>query len=403
MLRGCLITYYFYPLNSIATHRTGAFARYLNTGDMKLDVLCPQWEGELRPERANVKVHYTSRRVFDANFGEVPLHGLSKVKDMVMNGIFKRKYFLSRHPGAFYKEAAAKLEEIDLGQYDFILTSYGPLDSIHIGKHIKEKYPNIKWIIDYRDVYSQLEYFDLGIFRPFFINFERNLVAKADGFITVSETLKDLLKKILPGRNGKVVYNGFDDMEFEPDRDLEREMLLHGKPVISYAGSLYNGERDIEPFLRFFKERGMDNRFSLVFAILNDKDEQYLTKVCSKIGFDSIIVKRNISYRQSLTLQQLSAFVLLFANFNGRGNGYLTGKIFEYIGMRKPVIYSGTVSDDYELYRLITKYEAGESFDKIDYATPENYMQGDCTFFHRARQTEAAKQFIEEIVTGNSK
>lgn len=396
-MKGLLITYFFPPVNSIASHRTGSFSRYLNEGTSRLDVLAPRWIDNLDLPVGNAQIIYTGEKKPDPNYGERQPKGLARIRQFILHDVFKLKYFIGAAPSTFYREAMAKLQDIDLSSYDYILTSYGPLDCLHIGASIKKQYPQIKWIIDYRDLYSGLEYYDFGIFRMFFEKIEKNIVSQADGFVTVSAVLQAQIEK-LTGLKGEVVYNGFEDYDFKDDVNFLDTLKTSELPVISYTGSLYNGERDVVPFLKYFKKHGLDKRFRLIFAVLNDSDTAYLNNASKEAGIQELEIIKGLSYQASMTLQNYSAFVLQFSNFNGAANGYLTGKVFEYIGAHKPIIYSGTVSEDYELYRLIRDNGFGESFDRIDYNAPDRYSVSGHSQFHRKVQAERLKMYIADRV-----
>src|SRR6478735_12447081 len=146
-MKGLLITYYFPPVNAIASHRVYSFARYLNTGSDQLDVICPDWQGDLMLETGAIKIIKTSAQKYDPNFGEIKLSGISYLKNFVANKIFKLNLFRSRNPGKFYREVIGAIDGINMAEYDYVITSYAPLDCIHAGAYIKQKFSGIKWII----------------------------------------------------------------------------------------------------------------------------------------------------------------------------------------------------------------------------------------------------------------
>jgi hypothetical protein len=397
ILRGLLVAYYFPPLNTIATHRLYSFAKYLNTGDMQLDVISPQWDGDLHYDIKDVRIFHTSKRKFDGNFGKVKSSPIVALRNFFFNKILKRNYFVSSKPGKFCAEVLERTEGLDMKQYDFIITSYAPLDAIHAGRQLKKKFPHLRWIVDYRDLYSQLEYFDMGLMRPYFKQLERAITAEMDGFITVSKVLLHKQEHLL-GKKGRLIYNGFENFEYSPDTSFLG--TVNDLPVISYGGSLYEGERDIKPFLTFVKEKGLDKKFRLVFALINDFDEKYLKDIVSSLQLENIMILRDLNHNQMLSLEHVSRFLLLFANFGKRGNGYLTGKIFEYMPSGRSVIYSGSTDDDYELYQLIRDNRLGESFEKIDYTKQDaEYSISDVMVFHRRNQAELLKKYITSLCT----
>jgi len=297
--KGLLITYYFTPLNVIATHRVTSFAKYLNTSDFELDVLCPKWEGELE-ESSSVNILYTSTKKFDKNFGKIKVAGLRKLRSFLFHKCLKLHFFNGRKPGHFYYEGVQKLNALDIKQYDFVITSYAPLDTIHLGHFLKKKYPHLKWIIDYRDLYSLMEYHDMGITRSFFKKIEKELTNQADAFITVSEVLLQQQKEII-NKPCKVIYNGFEDYSIESDEKFESQLSAIQLPIISYAGALYEGERDVKPFLKFIKSKKIDTQFTFIFALINDFDKTYLQELVSTFDIKNVIIIMDLKPHGLLT------------------------------------------------------------------------------------------------------
>lgn len=400
MKKGLLITFYFPPLNSVASHRLYSFARYLNHENGSLDVLCPDIKGDLNYDLNGMNIIRIPEQPFDLNYGKTKVGWLGKIKNFILNGIFKRNYFRSAEKNKFYKDAVKVLSDLDLSVYDYFITSYGPLDSLHIGKWIKQKFPDKIWIVDYRDLYSLMEYYNFGIYRPFFRKKEKSIVIGADYFITVSNTLLHLQKKLL-GINGEVIYNGFESSQYHliNDKNFMDQLDEIKLPVISYTGSLYGGERDAVPFLKYFMNNQLDQKYCLVFALINDVDQIYLEKYARSYNIKNLIILRNLSYDNSIALQNKSQILLLLANFGMRANGYLTGKIFEYIGAEKPILYSGNDSNSYELYAFIKENNFGDSFTKFDFNNTGKYKGNRNEMFSRKLQAKKLDDRIDQLLS----
>lgn len=389
-MKGILITYWFSPKESIATQRTKSFYRYLNSSGMKLDVICPNWgETEKIPGTEIWQTHPIDSTVFKF---ERSLK--TKIKEFILYKIFKYNYFRDSKKGKFYQEAVHAIDKIDLSSYDFILTSYNPFDVIHIGNYIKQKYPHIKWVIDYRDYYSLNHYMDFGIFRPYFKKLEKNICKPSDAFVTVSETLKNGIEKFLE-KKGKVIYNGY---EIPSDIPLSEKLSkqLNGLPIISYCGSLYNGKRDIEHFFQFYKTGRLDMKFQFVFALIDEKDLHLVQQTIDRLQIKNVQVFTSLSHQEALSLQQHSRFLALFSDFHRKSNGFLSGKIFEYMPYKKPIIYSGNTKN-FELYDLIKKAAIGECYTRFDFDQPSE-INGEIAIYLRKNQAEQLQKFITDIV-----
>lgn len=397
MKRGLLITFYFPPLNSVASHRLYSFAKYLNNKTGSLDVFCPDIEGDLNYSLEGIKVIRMPKQKFDLNYGKTKLSFLGKLKNFILNRVFKRNYFVSSRKNQFYIDATGVLKKMNLNEYDYVITSYGPLDALHIGNWIKQNYPEIKWIADYRDLYSLMDYYSFGWSAPFFRMKEKRILKNADYFITVSEVL---LRKqaVLLNKKGDVIYNGYEPYSPVINNDFSGKLTSMHLPIISYTGSLYGGERDLLPFLHYFVKAKLDDKYALVFAMINDEDEEYFMRCVKKSGVKNYYILRNLSYDNTLVLQKHSVALLLLANFGNRANGYLTGKVFEYIGARKPIIYSGNDSDDYELYQLIRNNNLGDSFSLFDYNNFDKYSLEDKSKFSRKYQAKKLEEIINRLI-----
>lgn len=373
-MKGLFITYYYPPKNSIASFRTYAINKYFNASDIKLDLICPEWEGDLKLEEIDCKKYFTHKIQQQKESGvyENKLRGF--IVKNVLYRFFKYNLFRDIKPGLFYSKAVEILKNIDLNQYDFVLTSYGPYDVLHIGNYIKSKNTKLKWFIDYRDVFSLFHYNKYGVYLPYFKEFEKRLTKKADSFFIVSDVLKKKQEKLLR-KSGEVIYNGFDEIMVEKDEKFEAELTNFNLPIVSYTGSLYNGERDVSGLLNYIKSNGLDSKFSFVFALLNTDDEMYLKRELTKFPIKNIIIYRNLSFNQSMLLQKYSKLLLLLANTDGKGDGYLTGKVFEYMYWKKPILYSGTTGN-YELYTILKTLNIGEHYAEFSYSNPQYNFDG---------------------------
>ncbi len=393
-MKGLLICYWFPPKESIASQRTLSFYRHLNSNGIKTDVICPDWGPDFTaiPGTMILGTHQVNKKAF-----EFKRNLKTKIKEWIFYKIFKYNYFRDSKKGTFYREAMKKISGMDLSSYDFILTSYNPLDVIHIGAEIKNKYPKLKWIIDYRDYYSLNHYMDFGIFRNYFKSLERRITRNADGFVTVSNVLCKGISELIK-KDGIVVYNGFE-MTSVSQLSNAVKSKLNLLPIISYCGSLYAGKRDIDRFFSFYKRKGLDQKFQFVFALLNEEDLELVQATIVKYDLQNLQVFTNLTYNDSLALMNDSKYLMMFSDFDSKSNGFLSGKVFEYMSFSKPVIYSGN-TDNYELYELFKATDLGESFEIFDFGGNTVYSSN-VSEFTRANQTNKLIHFIHQICNKN--
>jgi glycosyltransferase involved in cell wall biosynthesis len=103
-------------------------------------------------------------------------------------------------------------------QIDTIITT-GPPHSMHlIGLKLKQKNPNLKWVADFRDPWSEwdlLDTFSLTSWaRKRHRKLERKVLATADEVITIAPYHQHRLE-VLSGREVRLITNGFDEDDFK--------------------------------------------------------------------------------------------------------------------------------------------------------------------------------------------
>lgn len=389
-----LITYYIPPANSTASYRIYSFAQYLQQQGHQTTIIAPDWTKKDSNFTSDLTLHFT-HQPNDAFYEDSSKGFKNWLRKDVLYRIFAYNQFRDKKPGKFYEAGAKLLENLDLSSYDIVISSYGPLDSLWLGRAIKNKYPKIKWFIDYRDYYS-LYYKEFGIFKPYFRAWERKFVKSADAFITVSDTLKTNIAALIK-KPGELIYNGFLKFELTPDPDFE-ELIQSKKPYISYTGSLYQGDRNISQFLSYFKQT-LHTKFELIFALNNREDIQFVEREILKTGIQGVTIFNGLTHNQSLILTKNAKFPIIFNDFDPRSNGFLTGKIYEYIFFKKPVIYSGPIKDS-ELYSLFEKYKWGKHYEAFDYESNETISEENIQFFSRENQAAILErvliQFLEK-------
>jgi glycosyltransferase involved in cell wall biosynthesis len=127
----------------------------------------------------------------------------------------------------------------------------------------------------------------------------------------------------------RVVANGcdFDDfagLEYAPGRRFR----------ITHTGSFF-GRRDPRPFLQAFRDADLDAvaRFAGDFR---STDREWAESL--HLG-DRLELVEYLPRADSLRLQRDSeALLLLVPDAGGRGKGVLSGKVFEYIAARRPIL-----------------------------------------------------------------
>ena len=223
-----------------------------------------------------------------------------------------------------------------------------------IANNLKKKH-NFKWLADFRDPWTQIDFYrDLLPGRRAdrkHRRLEKLCLTNADEVITVSEACASGLHKIV-NRDIHVITNGYDFPEFESN-----EIKLDGNFTISHFGSM--------PFTRnplvlwqALSELISENpelREQLRINLIGTVDYKVMRSAEENGLKEFISIIPPVAHSKSIALQRATQLLLLVANNTGNVKGILTGKFFEYLGAKRPIIAVGMHDSDLENAMKTTK------------------------------------------------
>ncbi len=157
--------------------------------------------------------------------------------------------------------------------------------------------------------------------------------------MTISEPHADLIKAAYGCKNVFCVTNGYDADDF-----MQAASSLTEKFTITYTGSLYNGRRDpstlFETVQRLIKAKKIDKEHIEICFFC--PREGWLADEINKYDLNDIVaLKGTVPREEALKKQKESQLLLLLFMNAGNEKGVYTGKLFEYLGARRPIISVG--------------------------------------------------------------
>jgi glycosyltransferase involved in cell wall biosynthesis len=266
--------------------------------------------------------------------------------------------------------------------------------------------PNLKWIADFRDPWSELD-----LLNEFQLNnssmkkhkdLEREVLQIADVTLTVSETwVKDL--KRLGGNRVELITNGYDADDFE------LKPKTNDKFIIGHYG-LLNHLRNPKYLWKSLANLCVNNK------AFNSKLEIHLSgnidvEVIAEIESYSFLkgkVKQLGYLSHAQVLEQYNQVdVLLLLLFNSKsGIGNYPGKIFEYFAAKKTILAFGPISSDAE--RLIKNTNRGKYFSYDDtnlktdildlFNNPNNFDFENMESFSREKLTYDLSNLLNNLI-----
>jgi hypothetical protein len=229
------------------------------------------------------------------------------------------------------------IKQVSKDTFDFVITTGGPYSVHRVGYALKKKLPNIFWIVDWRDLWTQNPYFHgIRIFHWYEKYLEKLFHTRCNLITTVSDGLASDLQKVTSVPI-EVIYNGFDSDDYA--ELLKKPRKKNKRFTIAYLGSLYKGFQDPMPLLHALAELDIEKKissedFEMIFAgtncnIKEQIDELKMEKYYTYLGF--------IPREASLEIQYNADAVLFFEYGNLKVKGILTGKLFEYLSLSKEI------------------------------------------------------------------
>lgn len=240
---------------------------------------------------------------------------------------------------------------------DVVITT-GPPHSMHlIGYELKKRFP-VKWISDFRDPWTEIDYFHQlphtkkTIAKHF--QLERKVIETSDAVIVVSHTMKE---KFLQFTNEiDLITNGFDD------QNINFTQALDAKFSITHIGMM-NSDRNPTILWQVLEEICDTN-----FEFKKDLKIKLIGKIDAVVlddlnVFDDDIVEciPYVNHQEVVKYQSSSQVLLLCINNVPSAKGIVTGKIFEYLQAKRPILAIGPEEGD--AAKIIADTNAGVIID----------------------------------------
>ena len=223
---------------------------------------------------------------------------------------------------------------------DTIITT-APPHSLHlIGLRLKEKFPSLRWIADFRDPWTTIGYHSqLRLTKRSarkHLVMERTVLQTADTLIVTSpSTQREFQAKT--SRPIEVITNGYDDDFPTQTPSLSPYFLL------SHIGSLLS-ERNPEPLWQVLSEMTKeqpDFRRDLRLCLAGRVSDEVLTSLQKWQLTDYLDLKGYISHTEAIALQRQSQLLLLLEINHPKTEGIIPGKLFEYMASQRPILALG--------------------------------------------------------------
>lgn len=358
-----IITYYWPPSGGSGVQRWLKFVKYLPQFGVHPIVFTPENPSfELRdesllkdvPPEAEV-IHFPiwepyglGKKISGKQLTNTPSH--SNNSGFLKKAItWLRGNFIYPDPRIFWVKPSVQflLDFIKDRGIDIIITT-GPPHSMHlIGQRLKKKMPALKWVADFRDPWSEW-----GMLRSFSLTrwalaihqkMERTVLQQADRVITITPFYQRQLAQ-LSGRQVDLITNGYDEADFC--------QLQYSRPqhfTIRHVG-VVNPECDPRPFMDAIgnicsRNAAFKEHVKIIFT--GQVNAAFRSYVEQDSTLNSVTeFQQNVPHHEVVKLMGETEVLLLVLHGYKDGEGFLPGKLFEYLATGRPILGVGPVPGD---------------------------------------------------------
>ncbi|TNE72125.1 glycosyltransferase [bacterium] len=283
-----------------------------------------------------------------------------------------------------------------------VIISTGPPHSMHmIAKGLREQF-DIPWIADFRDPWTEIYYFDDLMLtersKRRHLELEKQVLQSADSILVVGESMKKEFQK-KTDKPITVITNGFDADDYVtlPTPKDEHFSLVH-------IGTFMPSQTPTELFevlselCEDYPGFEMDFRLRCI-GKLDLKIRDGIAKAGLNQHFEFV---EYVPHSEVVTEQKRAAVLLLSINRTSGSEKILTGKVFEYLAAKRPILALGNTNGD--VANLLRETESGvllEHDDRENIKKTIIKLYDDWKFDRDELMSEKYIRYSRESLTGD--
>jgi glycosyltransferase involved in cell wall biosynthesis len=379
-----IIAYYWPPSGGSGVQRWLKFVKYLPSfgwepfvftpENPSFDIQDPSLSADIPPEAEVIRfpiwepydIFFRLNRLFGGKKSTVPtdLVGGRKMSLSQKLATWIRGNFLIPDPRIFWVKPSTKFlqEFVAVNNINTIVTT-GPPHSLHlIGYKLKKHSPSIRWLADFRDPWSEWGFLDSlgvgGLARERHRALERRVLQTADVITTITPFYVHRFRS-LAGRAVALLTNGYDNDDFK-NLTIRRTQQF----IIRHVG-IVNERCDPRPLMRAIDdliktnvEFARDVRVDFVGTV-HSSFQDFVKAVPAINGCTTFTP--NVPHNVLIELYGQSSLLVLILTGYKDAEGYMPGKLFEYIATGLPIL--GTGPENGDAAELLRKSETGRMYD----------------------------------------
>ncbi len=229
-----------------------------------------------------------------------------------------------------------------------VVVTTGPPHSTHlVGLELKKKL-NVKWLADFRDPWTNIYY---NKYLPRAKNtiridqlLEKEVISNANAVTVVSPQFKEAL--LCEEKQLEVLPNGFDEDDINMEKYIGKQSK--SKFVISYVGNMMPNQ-DVPILWKVISElaeKVKDFRNFFLLKLTGNIDPSILKSIEDAGIMDMVEISGFVPHNEAVLLMKNASLLLFVVPDNEHNKLIVTGKIFEYLASRTPIVSIGPVEGE---------------------------------------------------------
>jgi glycosyltransferase involved in cell wall biosynthesis len=430
MKKVLILTYYWPPSGGPGVQRWLKFVKYLPepgyepiiitvdpakaTYPITDETLVNEVPGELEVIRTSTREPYGLYKKLSGK-KQVPYSGFtnessngffSKISRFIRGNLFVPDARIGWNSFAV-KKAAEIIKKYNIG---VLITTSPPHSTQLAGLELKKMFPEIRWIADLRDPWTDIFYYSKMLHLPHIKRkdqkLERTVLRNADEIITVSDFISKILSE-KPGADCKdkvhVITNGFDPDDFlKADVKPDPEFF-----TLAYVGTVTD-EYILSGLISAFENviDKLGNKARILFT--GNISKRWQEPLENKLGH-AVSFKGHVDHDEAVKRMQMADMLLLVIPNIAQNEGIITGKLFEYLAASRPILGIGPLNGDAAL--VLEKTATGKMFSYHDHENISTFIlqyalkekewfpdQDQIQQYSRKSQTEKLVQLMEKLL-----
>ncbi len=417
MKRVLVITYYWPPAGGSGVQRWVKFAKYLPAEGWQPVIYTPlnpdapatdrSLEADVPPEaevlRTPIREPYgLYRRLFGAQKAEKsevnPINAAEKPWKKKLSMWIRSNLFIPDPRRSWVRPSVRFLLKYLKGHPVDLIVSTGPPHSMHLIARDLARKTGLPWLADFRDPWTKIFYYKhllmTRVVRRKDAALERSVLEECSAVVAVSPRVQDDFRQ-MTSRPVHLVTNGYDEADFAPfRRDAHPEAeagtntgtmpeAMVGSPseddskrsfTLIHTG-LFAADGDPTVLWRILAEKcAADAQFAARLRIrLAGKTDRKVLDSIRQAGLEGNLDDLGYRPHRDMPALQTGATVLLLPlRKEPEYASVLPGKLFEYLGARRPVL--GIGQSDGAMAQILKETGSGETLDWNDAEGLKTYI-----------------------------